>query len=249
MIGIIGGSGVYELSDMADSVEDQIVKTEFGDVKVSILSIKDKKVAFLPRHSAGHSVPPHKINYKANIQALKNIGVKQIIATNAVGSLNPEFEVGDFVLANDFLDFTSLREKTFYDDEVVHIDVTIPFCPRLREFISNLTNIPNGAVLVCTDGPRFETYAEIKMFQKLGGDLMGMTSIPEAVLAREIEMCYATICIVSNKAAGLSEEKLTFEEVAEIMKIKGNELVEILYNIISNLDDDFDCECLHALGD
>lgn len=252
MIGIIGGSGVYELSEMADNVEKKIVETEFGSVEVSLLSIAGKTVAFLPRHSEGHSCPPHKINFKANIMALKNLGVNQIISTNAVGSLDLDLGPGSIVLSDDFLDFTVCRDRTFYDDEVVHIDMTEPFCPRLREALMNNSDsvdgkMVNGGTLICTEGPRFETPAEIKMFSIIGGTIVGMTNLPEVVLAREQEMCYASIATVSNYCTSISPDKLTIDEVFEIMEVKKEELINLLYNTIKYLPEDYDCDCLHAL--
>ena len=253
MIGIIGGSGVYELTEIADSCEDVVVKTDYGDVKLSVLDIEGKKVAFLPRHSSNHSIPPHKINFKANIMALKEVGVKQIIATSSVGSLSSELSPGAFLLPDSFLDFTVSRDKTFYDDEVVHLDFADPYCSRLRNIITSCESesdpIINGGTYVCTEGPRFETSAEIKMFQIVGGDVVGMTGLPEVVFAREKEMCYATICLISNYATSISKTKLTFDDVAEIMNEKKEVLLDIILNTIKLLDDDFDCECLHVLDD
>jgi len=253
MIGIIGGSGVYEITEMADSCELTAVETEFGSVDVSILSIADKTVAFLPRHSAGHSCPPHKINFKANIMALKKLGVTQIFATNAVGSLDLDIGPGSIVIPDDFLDFTVTRDRTFYDDQVIHIDMTEPYCNTLRKaLLSNADCVEggliDGGVHVCTEGPRFETPAEIKMFSIMGGTIVGMTTLPEAVLAREKEMCYASIAIVSNYSTSISPNKLTVDEIFEIMEIKKDELINLLFNTIKNLDD-VDCECRHALGD
>lgn len=242
MIGIIGGSGVYEIAERADSVEDKRI----GDVNVSLLNIAGKRVAFIPRHSGNHSIPPHKINYKANIDALSKLGVTQVIATNTVGSLNLEMPPGSFVLPNDFLDFTHARDKTFFNDKVVHIDVTEPYCKTLNEVISDVGDVISGGTYVCTEGPRFETPAEIKMFKILGGDIVGMTGVPEVVLAREREICYSSICIVSNFAAGISDEKLTIDEVFEIMEVKKGELVDLIFETIKNLEDT-DCECRHAL--
>ena len=133
MIGIIGGSGVYEITEKADNCEKKIVKTDYGEVEVSILDIFSKNVAFIPRHASGHSIPPHKINFRANIDALKNVGVTKIIATNSVGSMNLEMPPGSFVIPDDFLDFSQDRKKTFYEDKVVHIDVTEAYCPQLRD--------------------------------------------------------------------------------------------------------------------
>ncbi len=254
MIGIIGGSGVEEISELADATETKIVETEYGSVEVSLLSIGDKTVAFIPRHSKGHTCPPHKINFKANIMALKEIGVNQIMATNAVGSLDIDIGPGSIVLPDDFLDFTVNRDRTFYDDEVIHIDMTEPFCNRLRGAIlanSECVNGPvvDGGTIVCTEGPRFETPAEIKMLSILGGSIVGMTTLPEAVLAREKEMCYASIAVVSNYSTSISPTKLNTEEVLEIMAQKKGELIDLLFNTIKELPIDYDCDCQHILDD
>ena len=252
MIGIIGGSGVYELTEMADSVEKKTVDTEYGSVEVSLLSIAGRTVAFLPRHSEGHSCPPHKINFKANIMALKQLGVTQIMATNAVGSLDLDIGPGSIVIPDDFLDFTVNRDRTFYDEEVVHIDVTEPYCNRLREALLKNSDcvtggLVDGGVHVCSEGPRFETGAEVKMFALLGGSVVGMTTLPETVLAREKEMCYASIAVVSNYGTSISPDKLTLDEVLEIMELKKEELIKLLYNTIKSLPEEYDCDCLHAL--
>ncbi len=251
MLGIIGGSGVYELSDIADAVEKKTVETEYGSVEVSILNIESKKVAFISRHLEGHKIPPHMINYKANIQALKNLGVTQIISTSAVGSINLDMAPGSFVLVNNFLDFTVLRDKTFFDDEVHHLDMSEPYCPRLREIICSCMDdkesIFDNGTYICTEGPRFETPAEIKMFQLFEGDVVGMTGLPEVVFAREKEMCYQTICLVTNFGTSISENILTHDEVAEMMDVKKDVLLTLLHKVILKLDDNFVCFCLHAL--
>lgn len=247
LIGIIGGSGVYEITKKADSCTNELVKTDYGDVEVSILDICSKKVAFIPRHASGHSIPPHKINYRANIDALKNVGVTKIIATNSVGSMNEEMPPGSFVIPDDFLDFSQDRVKTFYEDKVVHIDVTEPYCPSLRDILDKSGDVILGGTYVCTEGPRFETPAEIKMFKMLGGDLVGMTGVPEVTLAREREICYNSICIVSNFASGISEDELTIDEVFEMVAKMEDDLLELIYNFIKNVDDGTDCMCNHAL--
>jgi len=254
MIGIIGGSGVYDITKELKTIEKKVVKTPYGrSGEISLFEIHGKKVAFMARHSGNHSCPPHKINYRANIWGLHTLGVKQIIATNAVGSLELEIAPGSLVVVDDFIDFTSLREKTFYDGEVVHVDVTEPYCNRLRNLIiANKSVVSNGnfvekGVYVCNEGPRFESPAEIRMFQKLGGDLVGMTGLPEAVLAREKEICYASICIVSNYGASISPDKLTMKEVFEIMELKNREIIDLIYKTIETMDEDYECSCLHAL--
>ena len=247
MIGIIGGSGVYEITQKADSCEEKIVETPYGDVKVSILDIFSKKVAFIPRHASGHSIPPHKINFRANIEALKQVGVTKIVATNSVGSMNEDMAPGTFVIPDDFLDFSQDRVKTFYEDKVVHIDVTEAYCPQLRDVLAESGDVILGGTYVCTEGPRFETPAEIKMFKMLGGDLVGMTGVPEVTLAREREMCYNSICIVSNYASGISEDELTIDEVFEMVGEMEADLLELIYNFIKNVDESQDCSCHHAL--
>jgi 5'-methylthioadenosine phosphorylase len=247
LIGIIGGSGVYEITHKADSCTEKLIGTDYGDVEVSILEIFGKKVAFIPRHAAGHSIPPHKINFRANIDALKNVGVTKIIATNSVGSMNEDMPPGSFVIPDDFLDFSQDRVKTFYEDKVVHIDVTEAYCPSLRYVLAASGDVILGGTYVCTEGPRFETPAEIKMFRMLGGDLVGMTGVPEVTLAREREICYNSICIVSNYASGISPDELTIDEVFEMVAKKEHELLELIYNFIKNVDDDADCMCNHAL--
>ena len=247
MIGIIGGSGVYEITQKADSCTEKTVKTDYGDVEVSLLDIFGKKVAFLPRHASGHSIPPHKINFRANIDALKNLGVTKIIATNSVGSMNLEMPPGSFVIPDDFLDFSQNRAKTFYEDKVVHVDVTQPYCPSLRDVLAKSGDVLLGGTYVCTEGPRFETPAEIRMFRMLGGDLVGMTGLPEVTLAREREMCFNSICIVSNYASGISEDELTIDEVFEMVSKMEADLLELIYNFIKNVDDGEDCTCNHAL--
>ena len=247
MIGIIGGSGVYEITHKADKCVEKLVKTDYGEVEVSILDIFDKKVAFIPRHASGHSIPPHKINYRANVDALKQVGVTKVIATNSVGSMNPEMPPGSFVIPDDFLDFSQNRAKTFFEDKVVHIDVTEPYCSHLRDVLNESGEVILGGTYVCTEGPRFETPAEIKMFKMLGGDLVGMTGLPEVTLVREREMCYNSICIVSNYASGISENALTIDEVFEMVAEKELDLLELIYNFIKNVDDSLDCSCHHAL--
>ena len=254
MIAIIGGSGVDEISDMAETVEKKTVETEYGSVQVSIFDIDGKTVVFLPRHSEGHTCPPHKINYRANIMALKELGVSQILATNAVGSVDLGIGPGSIVIPDDFLDFTVNRDRTFYDDDVIHIDMSEPYCNRLRNALIDHSDCVDGGLIdggthVCTEGPRFETPAEIKMFKLIGGTVVGMTTLPEAVLAREKEMCYASIAVVSNFCTSIAPHKLGIDDIIEIMAVKKDELIDLLINTIKDLPEECDCECHHALGD
>ena len=173
--------------------------------------------------------------------------MKQIIATNAVGSLQKSIGPGDFVIPHDFLDFTKLRSGTFYDKRTVHVDITNPYCDKIRRALISAGDVVDQGVYVCTEGPRFETAAEIKMFQILGGTLVGMTGIPEAVLAREVEMCYASVCLVSNYAASISPDKLTIDEVFEIMEKQKHELVNLINHTIEFMPSENGCSCQKAL--
>ncbi len=248
MIGIIGGTGVYEIVTMGNEIDKLVLKTPYGNSpEISLFQLHGKDVAFMPRHAKGHSNPPHMINYRANIYAMKKLGVERILATNAVGSLERSVNPGDFVIPHDFIDFTKIRKGSFYDDRTVHVDVTEPYCNELRNTIKSSGDVIDGGVYVCTEGPRFETPAEIQMFHMLGGTIVGMTGIPEAVLARELEMCYASICTVSNYAASISPTNLTIDEVFEIMDRKKHDLVKLMDITISKMSEERSCHCKGAL--
>lgn len=257
-IAIIGGTGVYDPSILANVREDRVV-TPYGDVSYKTGEYAGKQVAFIARHGDKHSIPPHLINYRANIWAMKKIGVSHIIATTAVGSLNLAMKPGDFVLVDQFLDFTKNRISTFYEGGkrgVVHLDVTEPYCPELRANIKaaadflQINTHPQG-VYVCTDGPRFETPAEVKMFEKLGGDLVGMTNVPEVVLAHEAEICYATISMVTNFAAGISPTLLTHAEVLDTMQENSEKIKNLIMKSIEKIDLSVidKCKCRKTLAE
>ncbi|MTK63692.1 MAG: S-methyl-5'-thioadenosine phosphorylase [Methanobacterium sp.] len=248
MIGIIGGTGIYEIVTLGDEIDTRVIKTPYGkSPEVSIFKLHGKNVAFMPRHAKGHSNPPHMVNYRANVFAMKELGVERIIATNAVGSLEKAVKPGDFMVPHDFIDFTKLRHGTFYDSRTVHVDVTEPYCNYMRNIISSSGDVVENGVYVCTEGPRFETPAEIQMFKLMGGTVVGMTGIPEAVLARELEMCYASICTVSNYAASISPNNLTIDEVFEIMEKKKHDLISLMDTAISKMGEERDCDCKQAL--
>lgn len=250
-IAIIGGTGVYDPSMLTD-IREQKIETRFGKARVKIGSYQGKEIAFMARHGEDHSVPPHLVNYRGNIAALKKLGVKSIFATAAVGSLNPDMKPKQFVFMDQFLDFTKARASTFVEEGVVHLDMTDPYCPELRQLLAAAAGElglehHQGGTYVCAEGPRFETPAEIKMFRQLGGDLVGMTSVPEVVLAREAEMCYATIAMVTNFAAGISPTKLSHQEVVEIMNENADNLRKLIMQTVSMLDEDRTCLCQQAL--
>lgn len=235
-IGIIGGTGVGDLL-LTEGFEEKIVGTEYGDVYLKIGTVGNKTVLFINRHGKEY-VPPSKINYRANIAALKNEGAEDIIATSAVGSINRKMKLGDFLVLTDFIDFTKQRIQTFKDDTFV--DLSRPYSPFLIKKIVNAgvklrIKIRPGATYVCTEGPRFETKAEITMYGKLGADVVGMTNVPEVVLAAEVDIPYAVIGVVTNYAAGISTKKISAQEVMSVMKQRIESLSKLLAQAIKSL--------------
>jgi 5'-methylthioadenosine phosphorylase len=250
-IAIIGGSGVRSLV----TGEEKVIGTPYGPTpKIMIGHLHDRPAIFLPRHGTGHTSPPHMINYRANIWGLKSLGVERIIATNAVGAIIEHLTPGDIVIPTDIIDATKSRENTFYDGvPVTHVDMSQPYCPRVRQALSDAaaeTRKPlrNDIVIACTEGPRYETPAEIKMLKTMGAGIVSMTAAPEAFLARELEMCYASISFIANMAAGL-QRTLSATEVER----KGQETSSALSKIIANAtlkipDSRHDCSCSTALA-
>lgn len=255
LIAIIGGTGVYD-PNIINNIEEKQIETPYGEVKYIQGTYKDKDVIFMARHGAKHSIPPHLINYRANIWALKKLGVNGIISTTAVGSLQEDVAPGSFVLVDQFLDFTKQRITTFYDGGergVVHVDVTEPYCPELRKHVYEIgknmgLNIQNGGVYVCTEGPRFESKAEVKMFAQLGGDVAGMTNVPEVTLAAEAEICYITISLVSNYGTGISKNPLTHTEVLEAMQENSAKLKQLILKAIETFPEKRECSCESILA-
>lgn len=252
-IAIIGGTGVYD-PKFLENPEELIIETPYGPAKILKGIYKGEEVGFLARHGVKHSVPPHKINYRANMWALKSLGVERILATTAVGSLKMNLVTGDLVLLDQFIDFTKGREYTFYDGSdgrVIHIDFSEPYCPELRKIlIEEAKNLgiklhPYGTY-VCTEGPRFETPAEIKMFSNFG-DVVGMTNVPEVVLARELEMCYSAVSLVTNYAAGISKNPLSHQEVLSAMAENIEKVRNLFASVITKIPRERNCPCKSAL--
>ena len=240
-IAIIGGTGIYS-PEALQGFAEKIIDTPYGQALCNIGEIAGNQVVFITRHGVGHKTAPHKVNYRANIWALKSLGTEEIFATTAVGSLNPEMKAGHFVVCSNVLDFTKSRINTFYDTPergVVHVDFSYPYCPCVRERVirclekMNITFHKEG-VYVATEGPRFESAAEIKAYAMLGGDLVGMTNMPECILAREAEMCYSTCSIVTNMAAGISLTPLSHMEVVEAMGKSINNMNKLIAAFIND---------------
>jgi 5'-methylthioadenosine phosphorylase len=253
-VAIIGGTGFEK--PFKDSKPLRI-KTPYGTVPLLLISeVAGKKVVFLPRHGPRHALPPHKIHYKANVYALHKIGVERILATNAVGAINADFRPGDIVVPHDFVDFTKLRAATFFDKApVTHIDVSQPYCPELRQLVVKRSrrlglHVWDKGVLACTEGPRYETVAEIEALRRVGCDVVGMTGFPEVVLAIELGVCYASICYVSNMAAGM-QKRLTVTELTQVSKQILPKLEQVLTETVEVLviKRSGKCSCDRALED
>lgn len=249
-LALIGGSGFYQ-PGMLDRVCHAEVETPYGKVALLTGEANGKRVAFLARHGATHSLLPHQLNYRANLWALKSLGVQRILATTAVGSLQPELGPGSLVAIDQFLDFTKQRPLTFFEEGEVrraHIDMTEPYCPMLREELQKAAvkcgmRLREGGCYVCTEGPRYETAAEIRMFRRLGGDLVGMTGVPEVVLARELGICYANLSIVTNFAAGINPQPLNHGEVVQVMNENREKLRTLILDCLLTAREDFVCSC------
>lgn len=233
-IGIIAGTGVAEHFDLG---RPRQVSTPFG--KATVFGSADGRYVLIPRHGASYGSPPHRVDYRANVAALDRVGVRQVLATSAVGSMDRRFKVGEIGTLGQFLDFTKRRQMTFFDDRVVHTDMTRPYSGRLNDAVIAAADrsgvgIRRDLVYVCVEGPRFETAAEIKMFRTLGGDVVGMTGVPEVVLANEKKMEYASVVIATNWAAGM-QPKVTHEEVLGVMRKSGRMVKQLIEETVAGL--------------
>lgn len=225
MIGIIGGTGLSEPSFLAEAEPRQVL-TPFAEAEVQIFTgrMQGVELAFLPRHGKGHKVPPHRVNYRANLWALHHLGVRSVIGVNAVGGIHAEMGPGRIAVPEQIIDYSWGREHTFFADgmdSVTHIDFTFPYDEALRQLLIESAGLqgvwPHG-VYACTQGPRLETAAEVVRLRRDGCDMIGMTGMPEAALARELGMRYACLAVSVNWAAGLSEESITMEAIGEVLR-------------------------------
>jgi 5'-methylthioadenosine phosphorylase len=233
-VGVITGTGVSEQFDLS---KPKTIRTRFG--VATVFRQYGNEYYVIPRHGAAHKSPPHGINYRANIAAMEQLGVKEVIATSAVGSMNQGFHVGEVGLIEQFLDFTKRRQTTFFEERVVHTDMTYPYSRRLNLEIAVAAKrmgveVRSHLVYVCAEGPRFETAAEIKMYKILGGDVVGMTGVPEVVLANEMKLEYSSIVIATNWAAGM-QAKVSHEEVLKVMKRSGKVVKGLIEAAVAGL--------------
>ncbi len=248
-IGIIGGSGLYDVA-FIEKAEKIKIYTPYGSPSdfITVGVLRGRKVAFLARHGPKHSIPPHKINYRANIWAFKELGVKRIVAVSAIGSLREDYKPGDFVCPDQFIDMTKKREYTFYQGgQVAHVSMADPFCPELRSICISTAkelgiSIHEKGTYICIEGPRFSTRAESKLWRMWGADIIGMTLVPEVNLAREARMCYLTIAMVTDYDVW-AEKPVTAHEVAKVMAENVEKAKKLLYELIPKIPETRSCNC------
>ncbi|GAA0489142.1 purine nucleoside phosphorylase [Paractinoplanes deccanensis] len=249
-IGVIGGSGLYALLDGA---AEHVVSTPYGEPSdpITVARVGDRDVAFLPRHGRDHRYPPHKIPYRANLWALRSLGVRQIVAPCAVGGLRPELGPGTFVVPDQLIDRTSGRAQTYYDTGAVHVNFADPYCPDGRRAVleaARPVEPVDGGTMVVVEGPRFSTRAESRWFTSIGGTIVNMTGHPEAVLARELGLCYTAIALVTDLDAGVEgEHGVTQEEVFRVFADNTARLRSVLLDAVTKLPAERTCPCASAL--
>lgn len=240
-LAIIGGTGLTTLKNL-DIIKREVVHTPFGEPSGPLTHgvLSGKEVVFLARHGYGHTIPPHKINYRANIWALHHTGVKQVIAVAAVGGISDELEPGSLVIPDQIVDYTAARDNTFFEDglsHVTHVDFTEPYSEELRQLLirgcqaAHLDFIDHG-IYGTTQGPRLETAAEIDRMARDGCTVVGMTGMPEAALARELDLHYATFAVVVNKAAGRGTGPISMHEIEQSVKQGMDKVRDVLEHVV-----------------
>jgi 5'-methylthioadenosine phosphorylase len=252
-IGIIGGTGLYD-PKLLKNVEETTLNTPYGAPSdaIRVAELKGKRVAFLPRHGKKHKIRPTDVNSRANIFALKKLGVKWILASSTVGSLKEEYKPGDIVFVDQFIDRTTKREQSFYTEkQVCHISVAEPMCPEMRHTLIAVAkdlgiSAHSTGTYVCIEGPRFSTKAESKMFRSWGADVVGMTLVPECVLAREAELCYATIATVTDYDVW-KDHPVCVEDIVRTMRSNIENVKRIIVEAMARLPKEGGCECKSAL--
>jgi 5'-methylthioadenosine phosphorylase len=240
-IGIFGGSGFY--SFLEDVVEVE-VDTPFGkpSAPLAVGEIGGRRVAFLPRHGTAHELPPHAIPYRANVWAMRELGVRRIIGPNSSGALKPDLDLGEFVFCDQFVDRTSGREQTFYDGpETTHVSAADPYCPDLRRILAETAGelgikARDGGTVVVVQGPRFSTRSESRWFQEMGWDTINMTAYPEGYLARELELCYANVSMITDHDVGVDgTSPVSHEQVVTVFQENNAKLRELLFAVIPKI--------------
>jgi 5'-methylthioadenosine phosphorylase len=256
-IGVFGGSGFYSLLSDAREVA---IETPYGapSDRIAIGELAGKRVAFLPRHGRQHQLPPHLLNFRANMWAMKELGVARVIGPSACGSLKASVKPGEMVVSDQLLNFTSGRRDTYFDGPIAtHVSFADPYCPQLRS-IANATLERLGfaahdtGTVVVVNGPRFSTRAESRFFSSIGGDVINMTQYPEAYLARELEMCYVNIALVTDYDVGLEGDldlrPVSTEDVLQVLAKHNDRVRTAIGEIVAQIPAEYACECHEALA-
>jgi 5'-methylthioadenosine phosphorylase len=251
-IGVIGGSGLYSLGT---PTEELSIDTPYGQPSdtVGVTRVGDTMVAFIPRHGRQHTIPPHEINFRANLFALSSLGVERVIGPCAVGSLQSRLEPGSIVICDQFVDRTRGRRDTFVEaPHVAHLSAADPYCAELRPLAGDAARqagfpVADGGTVVVIQGPRFSTRAESKWFEQMGADVVGMTQYPEVVLARELGMCYVTLAMITDYDVGLADQPdvapVTHEQVIEAFAKGRDRLMRALEILIPTVPEKRGCDC------
>lgn len=255
-IGVIGGSGFYKFLQTKEASK---LETPYGSpsASVKISDVKGKRVAFIPRHGEHHQFPPHVVPYRANLYALKQLGAERVYGPTAVGSLKPGIKPGDFVISDQFVNYTNGRKDTYFDGpETAHVGSADPYCPELREIVIEASKdmgvkVHKKGTVVVIQGPRFSTRAESKFFRSQGWDIINMTQYPEAILARELEMCYVNISLVTDYDVGLEGdakvEPVSNDEVMRVFNANLEKLRTLLLEAIELTPAKRACQCGSAM--
>ncbi len=255
VLAVIGGTGLYQFDALTD-VTTLEVDTPFGkpSAPITLGQLNGKPVAFLARHGIGHHILPHEINYRANIHALKQLGVKRILGVSACGSLREDYAPGDVVIPDNLFDFTRCRERSFFGDGLVaHVGVAQPFCPNLSAIALDAVNqtgatVHEGGVFITIEGPRFSSRAESNTYRAWGMSIIGMTTSPEAFLAREAEMCYTTAAHVTDYDVWhVTEAPVSVEMIINTLNANVHTIQKAITLLVDELDHNADCDCHHAL--
>jgi 5'-methylthioadenosine phosphorylase len=255
IVGVIGGSGLYEMEGL-EEIQTVSVPTPFGDPSDAFIigHLEGVKVAFLPRHGRAHRIQPSSLNFRANIYGMKKLGVQWIIGVSAVGSMKESIHPGDMIIPDQFIDRTVGRKSTFFNDGIVgHISFADPVCPELSRILFQAGNdvgatVQKGGTYLCIEGPQFSTRAESKLYRAWGVDVIGMTNIPEAKLAREAEICYATIAFATDYDSWHgTEEDVSIGEVLRILAQSSKTAKRAIREAIKHIPDTRQCPCATAL--
>ncbi len=251
MLGIIGGTGLTQLANL-EITHRRVVRTPYGEPSGALICgrLCDQEVVFLARHGYGHNIPPHEVNYRANLWALKDHGVDRVVSVATVGGIHPQLLPGTLVIPDQIIDYTHGRAATFFVDSnkpVVHLDFTFPYCPAMRTALLQAAErsgirLRDGGVYGAVQGPRLETAAEINRMERDGADMVGMTGMPEAYLARELELCYAAVGVVVNYAAGrgLSADGIQMEEIQAVL---GEVMAQVRHLLEQLVTDEANGQC------